>query len=156
MTTALILIGIGLLLMLLEVFVIPGVGVAGIIGIIATIVGIVIAFNVDTVFGWWVLTSTSIFSGILLWFSLRANTWDRFALHSEINGKSSVNMSAPNIGAVGTTITRLNPTGKARFKSGVFEVSAQNQLIDDHTSIQVVSLADQKIIVEYNNDEQST
>ncbi len=156
MATALVLIGIGLLLMLLEVFVIPGVGIAGVVGIIATIIGIVLAFNVDTVMGWWVLSATSVLSGILLWFSLRANTWDRFALHSEIDGKSSINMSAPELGAIGKTITRLNPIGKARFDSGVFEVTAQNQLIDDHTSVRVVSLSDQKIIVEQNSNEQST
>jgi membrane-bound ClpP family serine protease len=156
MATALVLIGIGLLLMLLEVFVIPGVGVAGVVGIIATIIGIVLAFNVDTILGWWILSATSVLSGILLWFSLRANTWDRFALHSEIQGKSSINMSTPELGAIGKTITRLNPIGKARFESGVFEVTAQNQLIDDHTSVRVVSLSDQKIIVEQNSNEQST
>ena len=151
MTTALILIGIGLLLMLIEVFVIPGVGIAGIIGIIATIIGIVIAFNVDSATGWWVLGATSILSGILLWVSLRANTWDRFALHSEIEGKSS---STPTLqsGDIGITVTRLNPIGKARFEAGVFEVTAQNELIDDHTSIRVVSLSGQKIIVEQHNN----
>lgn len=156
MTLALILILIGLVLMLLEVFVIPGVGVAGIAGIIFTIVGVVFAFNHNMEQGWYVLAGTVIVSGVLLWKSLQSNTWDRFALHSELDGKSSEAFSDLKVGDVGKTVTRLNPMGKIRINTKVYEATAQNSLIDEQVSIQIISLTSNKIIVKPNENIQST
>lgn len=148
MTTALVLIGLGLFLMLIEVFIIPGVGIAGIAGIISTIIGIVLAFNADLMQGWFVLTGTVIISGLLLWKSLKSDTWDRFALHESVESTNRDVAPEVTIDEEGTTITRLNPIGKARFKSGVYEVTAQNELIDEQVRVRVVSLSGNKIIVQ--------
>ena len=156
MTLALILVTIGLILMLLEVFVIPGIGFAGIAGIVFTIVGVVFAFNHNMNQGWVVLGVTCVLSGFILWKSLHANTWDRFALHSEIDGKSHEDNFDLTIGDVGKTITRLNPMGKARVNEKVYEVTAQNSFIDEQVEVQIISLTTNKIIVKPYEYSQST
>ncbi len=156
MTTALVLIGLGLFLMLIEVFIIPGVGIAGIAGIISTIIGLVLAFNADVTQGWFVLAGTVLFSGFLLWKSLKSDTWDRFALHESVLSTNRDVAPKVNVNEEGTTVTRLNPIGKARFSSGVYEVTAQNELIDEQVLIRVVSLSGNKIIVQTTTYAEST
>ena len=86
-----VLILIGLLFIILEILVIPGQGIAGVIGLIVMAVGIWQTYESHgSTAGHIVLASSFVASLISLVLSLRSNTWNKMMLHSKMNSK--VNM----------------------------------------------------------------
>lgn len=148
-TAIVILLVLGIMLMLLEVLVVPGVGVAGILGFLLMAVSIYLAYDTSEQVGHYVLAGGGVASIGLLFLSLRAKTWDRVSLKSELKGKSN-NLKYEelfNVGDTGKTISRCNPIGKARINEQVVEVRSYNTFIDDHTEIEIVKLEGNKITV---------
>jgi membrane-bound ClpP family serine protease len=145
-----LLILIGLAAVILEILVIPGF-VVGLIGILMIIGGVMTSYYAfGSIGGNITLGATILLMAFTLIFSLRAKTWKRLTLHTVLDGK--VNLVAENItvGEIGTTISRLIPSGKARFKNGDFEVHSLNDFIDVNQEIKVIKTEGYKIIVTLN------
>ena len=81
----------------------------------------------------------TIIAGILM--------WKKFSLHTVIDSKVNVVENCLNIGEEGITISRLAPSGKARFESGDFEVHSANDFISENQKITVIKIEGYKIIV---------
>lgn len=144
LTITLILVGI--ILILAELLIIPGVGVAGILGILSicgaswysfAFIGplagtIVTVFNVATL-------------SVLTYFALRSRTWKKFELNTVI-GK---NEAAPevNAGDRGKAVTRLAPMGTVRINEARMEATALEGMIDAGTEIEVAHIEKNKIYV---------
>lgn len=140
---------IGLAFLLLEILVIPGTGVAGIIGFILIGIGVWQAYvYYGSGTGHWVLAGTIAGTIGLLALSLRANTWHRIALKSEI--KSRVNIvdeQKLKPGDLGKSISRLVPMGKAVFGSEYYEVRTMGEFLDPEVDIVIEKIEDHKIFV---------
>lgn len=80
--------------------------------------------------------------------SLRAKTWQRFALNSKVEGKS---METPSqnisLGARGMTISRLSPMGKVLIASKEYEAKSIDAYIDQRKEIEVVGFENFTVIV---------
>ena len=86
-----VLIIVGLLFIVLEILVIPGQGLFGILGLIVMGIGIWQTYQAyGTVTGHIVLASSFVVSVISLVLSLRSKTWKKMMLNSEINGKVNI------------------------------------------------------------------
>lgn len=143
MTGIIILILFGILLFVIEFLLVPGITVAGIGGLVLTVLGVYKAFNeYDTVTGIWFLLGTIILSILVIVFSLRARTWKRFMLNTSVIGsvgeKSLENQV--KVGDTGTAATRLAPMGKIMIGDLVREAKSIEGYIDAHAEIEVVSV----------------
>jgi membrane-bound ClpP family serine protease len=81
--------------------------------------------------------------------SLRARTWDRLMLKTNVDGTVD---SAPvedqiKTGDQGTTITRLAPMGKVQVNNIVREAKSIEGFIDEHSDIEVVSVEGTRVSV---------
>jgi len=144
-----ILILVGLLLLIVELLVIPGTTVVGIVGFIVMCVGVWQAFvNFGAGAGSLVLIVTLVISAIAVYLSLRASTWNKAMLHTAIDSKVNTKAAKLNIGDTGKTVSRVNPMGKASFNHEFYEVSSFGDLIDENTNVRVVDVEGSKILVE--------
>ncbi len=145
-----ILLIIGILLILTELFFIPGTTIFGIAGLLLTIGGVVMAFvNFGTGTGWIVLGVTLAALLALLLISFRSNTWDKLSLTSPSTGR--VNEEEENglwKGDKGVALSALRPSGKAEFNDITVEVNTLGQYLEAGTKIRIIAIRDKRIFVE--------
>ena len=132
-----LLILLGILLLLIEFLIIPGVTIAGIGGFILIAGGIFSAYRLyGAKFGNITLAITVLVLIIIFAFALRSRTWKKIALNNKIN--SSVDNIKKEgrftVGERGKTITRLAPIGKAMFNNKIIEAKSLSGYIDENTS----------------------
>jgi len=150
MTVVIILIILGILLFVIEFLLIPGVTVAGIGGLILTVFGVYKAFNdFGATTGAWVLIGTLMLSVFVIVMSLRARTWNRLMLKTNIRGTVDTELTDDQIkvGDQGSTLTRLAPMGKVIVNDLVREAKSTEGYINEHTEIEVVSVLGTRISV---------
>jgi membrane-bound ClpP family serine protease len=150
MTVIIILIVLGILLFVIEFLLVPGVTIAGIGGLILTVFGVYKAFNdFGSATGAWVLIGTLIMSAFVIAMSLRARTWNRLMLKTNIKGTVDTAPTEEEIkaGDGGTALTRLAPMGKILVNDIVREAKSIEGYIDEHTNIEVVSVEGTRINV---------
>ncbi len=149
MIVVILLIATGLLLLILEFFVFPGMTISGIGGIIMTVAGVYTAYSTHgAVTGNWVLVITMLATLVVLGMALRWKTWRRFMLKTEISGNVET-VTEDNIkpGDKGITVSRLNPVGKARINNEDVEARYPGQFVDPGTEIEVVKVFKTYVIV---------
>lgn len=140
---------VGIIALLLEILVIPGVGVVGVAGFLSIVLGIIQAYShFGFVAGNITLTVSIFILAALLFLSLRANTWKRFMLTTNIDSKvNEVDEIKIVPGTEGYTVSRLAPSGKARFLDELYEVHTQGEFVNEASEIIVVKVIKNKIIV---------
>jgi membrane-bound serine protease (ClpP class) len=162
----LVVIGAGIVLVLMELFIIPGFGVAGVAGIGCLLVGIVGTFisgDLRTPQGQeelWTglgMTFTAIFlAGVSVWFLSRyfesLPLLNRFVLQSDGRSGAAPSRStgllaamgatsgALNLGDVGLAETDLRPIGRASFAGRLVDVQATGSYISRGAPVRVVSV----------------
>ncbi len=141
---------IGLILIIVEIILIPGIFITGVLGLAAIVASCYISFTSFGQTAGIIVSSANIVLGVTcIVLSLRSKTWRKLSLKTEIDSKTD---STPvdkgiEIGSTGKTITRLNPMGKAMFGETAAEVTARNGIIDPNSIIEVVLIEDNKIYV---------
>ena len=142
---------IGLLLLFAEILIIPGVGVAGILGLLSMGGSCVYAFMEIGQTAGIVVTAVNVVLIVMLtiWV-LRAKTWQRLALNTNIDAKAVVPEVSVVPGTKGVSITRLAPMGMARFGDLRLEVTAREGIIDPGVEIEVVEVDGMKVYVTTN------
>jgi membrane-bound serine protease (ClpP class) len=149
---------LGFVLLMLEIFVIPGFGIAGIAGILAMLFGLTAALIDNATFefslagfksvsGPLLLVSLSITAAILLslWITYRIGSknslFQRFALTS-VQKKSEGFVGVPTeitvlTGKTGTADTMLRPSGKVRIDDKMYDAMSEFGYIDKGVAIRV-------------------
>lgn len=142
----------GLLLLFAEILIIPGVGVAGILGLLSMAGSCVYAFMEMGQTAGIIVTAVNVVLIVLLtiWV-LRAKTWKRLALETNIDAKAVVPEVNVVPGEKGVSVTRLAPMGTARFGDLRLEVTAREGIIDPGVEIEVVEVDGIKVYVTTNN-----
>ncbi len=168
---------LGMVLLGIEFFVIPGFGVFGVSGILMTMVSLVMASNtfsgmsatesfeqsmsslgslvaaLVTVIGVAVvlnrfLPSIPFINRLILTPpGYAANDGEGLRLKPSLLSRTSVNTSPINVGMIGKTASSLRPTGKAMFGDNYVDVVSDGAYIDHGTQIEVIRLAGNRIIV---------
>lgn len=138
----------GLLAVVMDFLFIPG-GVVAILGALAEIAGIVFAYaGGGSVAGTLTLIATIVASIGVIVLILRSKTWRKCALDTKIESKmNEFDQSRVRVGAVGHTISRLAPSGKAVFDGETVEVASSYGLIDENSDIVVDKIEGNKIFV---------
>ena len=140
---------VGLVLIFAEILLVPGVGIAGILGLLSMGGSCFYAFmEVGQTTGIVVTAINAVLIVALTIWVLRAKTWRKMALKTNIDSKAvSSEASVLALGDRGKTLSRLAPTGSARFGNYVIEVKALEGMLDTDVEIEVVLIEDGKIYV---------
>lgn len=139
---------LGLVLLFAEILLIPGIGFAGILGLVSMGGSCYLAFTGHgTTTGLVVLAVILVILVLFLVWALRAKTWERMSLKTNITSKAVVPEVVVSVGDKGVSATRLAPMGNVRFGDNILEVSSMNGIINSGEEVEVVMLDDRKIYV---------
>lgn len=149
-TFILTLIIIGQVLLFIELAIIPGLGIAGVLGLGAIAGSCYLSFaNISTTAGIMIILINIILATIVVMLTLRKKTWKRFSLDTNIDAKidTPIKEKGVSVGDTGTAITRLAPSGTAAINGNTLEVTTRGTLIDPQKSIEVTEISNNKVYV---------
>jgi membrane-bound serine protease (ClpP class) len=166
----------GVLLLLVEVFIIPGFGFVGVIGIIFILAGL-FGMLIKTPPGqipWpqndydWKLFTDQVWAiglgflaflvlaGMISKYLPKTTLFSRLVLSPKAGqGGTEVNLTAPpdagkiniKVGQEGETTSRLRPAGKARFAQAVVDVVSEGAFIDKGTKVTIIEVTGNRVVV---------
>ncbi len=149
---------IGLLLLVVEFFVIPGFGVFGVAGIVLTLGGLVLGMlpNEALDFKW--VPSSQLFSalltvilaalaavGLVFWLTPKVNEWGAFkhltlaTTQDRSQGYTASVYSESLVGKIGTVHSRLRPSGKVELDGEIFDAYSRGDFLEKGQAIEVIS-----------------
>lgn len=169
---------IGIILLMVEFFVLPGFGIAGALGLIFLIGGLV-GMLVKTSpgelpiprseFDWQLFTDGAL--GLLIGFGLflvaawilakympRLGAFAGFSLipssakkGDEVEVSMTVAPDSPvrmiNVGDRGETITKLRPSGRAKFGEAIVDVVCRAEFLDNNTPVEIIEIRGNRVMV---------
>lgn len=154
---------VGVILLIVEIFVIPGFGIAGFAGIVLMILGLFfglvsdldiastnsISIAIIQLAGSFVMTAVVIY---FLWKLLpKSETFNRLILHDNLPAKSGYAANSQYeqlIGVSGTALTDLRPSGTAIFNGLRADVITDGDYIPRHSEIVVIRVEGAKVVIE--------
>lgn len=160
---------VGLILIVLEIFVIPGFGIAGISGITFVVAGFFLSlidnvnFNFEgvsasdtgraalTVFTGFVLGTVSV-----VWLSGKIGTkgiFRKVALVTDLENTTSSPVLTDLTGEEGITATVLRPSGKVFIQGELYDGISESGFIEQHTAVRIVRFENAQVYVEIINEE---
>lgn len=145
---------VAIVLILLEIFLLPGITIAGIGGFLFAAAGVIYAYSVGEMAGHITLFLSLItFGGAFVWL-LRSRSFNRVALKTNVDSKlvSSRDLGI-NPGDEGITLSRLAPIGKARFNGITVEAKSMDELIDENVAVEVVRVDGYNILVKRKEEQ---
>ena len=144
-----LLIFLGVLFLVAELLLLPGISVGTILSLVCYGSAVYLAFD-----GYGTLTGTITIAVVLLLslittlVSLRAKTWQRLSLKQEIDSSS---MQLPekeiSVGARGISVSRLSPMGKVEIDGKSYEAKSADVFIDQKQPVEVVGFDNFAVIV---------
>ena len=140
---------LGLLFLLVELVLLPGVSIGALLTLICYGSALYLAFtNFGVAAGVSVLVVILLLSLLSIIFSLRAKTWRRLSLNEQL---SSSSMPSPadvlKVGDCGRALSRLAPMGKVDFNGKIFEAKSIDTYIDVRSTVEVVGFENFNVIV---------
>jgi membrane-bound ClpP family serine protease len=149
LTAVIVIIILGIILLLLEFLIFPGVTVFGIGGFLFILFGIGTAYyyhGAQT--GNYALLITVVLSVTIIFFLFKQKTWKKIGLESNITSHN-VPFEAEKIheGDSGKTITRMAPIGKIIVNDVICEGKSLSGFINENTDVVVVKVLKTQIIV---------
>ncbi|MDD2437121.1 MAG: NfeD family protein [Massilibacteroides sp.] len=140
---------VAILLLLLEIFLLPGITVAGVGGFVFAVGGIIYAYTVGQTIGNITLISSVLTFGIAFFWLLRSKSFNRVALNTNIDSRlTSSRELGIETGDEGITLSRLAPIGKALIKGITVEAKSTGEFINEETPIKVVRVDGYNVLVE--------
>ncbi|MGI6074280.1 MAG: NfeD family protein [Fermentimonas sp.] len=141
---------LGILFLLIEIFLLPGVGIAGIAGVVFLVGGIAYAYifignNAGNIA---LATSVIVLMGSFVWL-IKSKALKKISLQTDIDAKVD-NSEIKNlaVGDVGTAISRLNPIGNILINGVIVEgKSFDGEFIDEDSEVEVVKVETYNVLV---------
>lgn len=143
---------IAILLLLAEIFLLPGFSIAGIAGALFATAGTIYAYTINTTTGHITLGGSFVLFGGLFFWLLRAKSFQRIALKTDVDSTlTSTRDLGLQVGDEGITLSRLAPIGKARFGQATVEAKALENFIDEQTHVVIVRIDGYNVVVQTLN-----
>jgi membrane-bound ClpP family serine protease len=163
---AVLLFVLGLVLIALEVFVMPGFGVTGVSGVVLIIASLVLVtldkmpetgqdwVNLASTVGSFVLTMVAAIAVAftLAWYLPHIPYANRLILPPPVEGEGAeppgpAPLAAALLGAIGVAETPLRPAGKVRFGEDYLDVVSEGDYVSPGSRVQVVEIEGNRIVV---------
>jgi len=153
-----ILFAVGLLLLLAEIFFIPGFGLAGIGGIAAILASIFLTFGniVQATYSILIALGISVIGFFLLIkYIPSTRTWRKFVLSTEQKKELGYTVGTKDLkrlnGKEGIAITPLRPSGIVEVNGKKLNALTRGEYVDSNSKIKIISVEGNKIVVEAVN-----
>lgn len=143
------LIVLGIVLLLLEILVLPGITLAAVMGILLISGGVYLSYDHYGA----TIGNVTLLGSILLGISsvvivLRSKTWSRIKLNAKIDSKvEKLDDTSVCVGDIGVSISRLAPMGKIKINKINVEAKSTGMYIDEKSKVEVVGIVDKVVIV---------
>jgi membrane-bound ClpP family serine protease len=141
---------VAIFLLIAEIFLLPGITIAGVAGALFALGGIIYAYSSagTTVGNITLASSIVVFGGVFLWL-LRSNSFNRVSLKTDIESTVLSPRDTPlKEGDKGITLSRLAPIGKARFNDVTVEAKSVSEFIDENTPVSIISIGGYNVLVD--------
>ncbi len=151
----LFLIFLGILLLLLEFVVIPGITIAGIGGVVLLGASVYLAFDAYGVLaGIITLAFVIIAVPIVVYRLFESRAGKKMLLNSEIDGHvDKIDDLLIKVGDEGITLGRLAPTGRVKINNLSMEAKSAAGFVDQNVKIKVIEVYRTQVLVEPINQE---
>ncbi len=148
--TIVLLILLGLVLLLIEFAVIPGITIAGIGGFLLLIASVYIAFSeLGSAAGYITLAVVLLIAPAMIYYFFKSRTGKKMILEKNVVGKvDSIDLEKVKVGDEGKTLGRLAPMGKVKVNDEIVEAQSTGAFIDPNIRIRVIKISSNKLIVE--------
>ncbi len=140
---------VGLLLIFLEIFFIPGTTLFGVVGGIALVIGVIMVYsyygskwgNIATV-----ASLVSVLIALVAGFKVIQS--NKLAMNAEITGRvNELEKNLYNIGDKGIAASELRPNGKGIFNDNRIDVYSNGEYIQRDSPIEIIKITNDKIFV---------
>lgn len=144
---------VGLALVAVEVSLVPGFNVVGVLGVVGTAVGVVYAFiEFGPAGGLGTLAATLLAAGGLFYLLWESGAWDRFVLSDSLRRDADADEAehasrAQMLGKRGTALTPLRPGGVADVEGTRVEVETEGAFVAAGSRVRVVAMDRRRYIV---------
>lgn len=146
----LLLILFGLLFLVAELVLLPGVSVGALLAMVCDGVAIWLGFrDFGMAGGIAVIVAVTLLSLVVIVISLRARTWQRFSLRQEIRSSSTPVLPSEvlHAGDRGVTLSRLSPMGRVEIGGNTYEAKSVGAYVDPQCEVEVVGFENTSVIV---------
>jgi membrane-bound serine protease (ClpP class) len=149
---------IGVILLLVELFLIPGFGIFGILGITGILVGLTLGMIPNDAFDFTFVPSGELFAalvtvilsaiaaiGLIFFIAPKVNHWGAFrsialsGTQKRDEGYTSTFYSNDLLGKEGIAHTRLMPSGKIMIEDEIYDAYSRGEFIDKEERVRVIS-----------------
>ncbi|MEB2780609.1 NfeD family protein [Algoriphagus persicinus] len=149
---------IGVVLLAVELFVIPGFGIFGVLGIIGILAGLVLGMIPNQNFNFDFVPATDLFAalltvilaaiasvGLVFWLTPKVNEWGAFktitlaSTQQRSEGYTSSSYADTLKGKTGVVHSRLRPSGKIEIDGDIYDAYSRGDFIDQGEKIIVIS-----------------
>lgn len=149
MVSIVILVVLAMLFLVAELVLLPGFTISGILALCSASGAIYLAYtNFGSVVGTIVVVVVISLAIVVVALSLRAKTWQRFALSSKLESQASKPIEERvSIGQRGISVSRLSPMGGVEISGEIYEAKLVNGYLDSKREVEVVGYENSNIIV---------
>ncbi len=147
------LIALGLALIAIEVYLVPGINVFGIIGLVVIVFAIGYVFTESGPLGGVItLLGASGACALMFWAMWRSGAWERFVLSTSLGRGSGeepleTGQRSSYLGKKGLAITPLRPTGVVEIEGNRIEVATEGEFIATGSWVRVVAMDRRRFFV---------
>ncbi|WP_133554368.1 NfeD family protein [Algoriphagus boseongensis] len=150
--------GAGIILLALELFVIPGFGIFGVLGIVCILAGLVLGMLPNQDFNFDFVPASQLFAalltvilaalasvGLVFWLTPKVNQWGAFravtlaTTQNRSEGYTSSFYSDDLLGKTGKVHSRLRPSGKIEIDGEIYDAYSRGEFLDQGEEIVVIS-----------------
>mgnify|MGYP006050587837 FL=1 len=140
--TVVLLLVAGLGLILMELFLLPGISIAGVCGVAALVGADYLAYvNISSTAGHIVLFVSLGILALGVYLFIKARTLDKMALTTDIDSKVELITDKIQIGDKGKTTSRLAPMGKIFINNITVEAKSIVGFIEENVEVEVIEIS---------------
>ena len=149
---------IGIILLAVEFFILPGFGVFGVAGIVLTLGGLVLGMLPNQAFDFELVPSYQLFGalltvilsslvavGMVFWITPKVNEWGAFkhltlaSTQESSQGYTSRIYAESLLGKTGKVHSRLRPSGKVELDGEIYDAYSRGEFLEQGEAIEVIS-----------------
>ena len=139
----------GVALVVAEIFLIPGLGFAGIFGFLSIVASVAMAYiYISPMAGHITLCAAVLVAAFAIYTFLRGKTLDKMALKTDVGGRVDLVKGVDvHVGDVVVTTSRLAPMGKVRVGDTELEAKSMEAFIDPETPVSIEKIEGNVLVV---------
>ncbi len=143
---------LGFALVLLEIFVIPGFNIFGVVGFLTTVAGVGYAYTHMGGLAAGVVAGLGLIgTAVLVRLMIKVRAWDRLVHRGGMTREQGYDSVKPGredlLGQTGEALTTLRPAGRAQFGERVVDVVSEGGYIERGSAVEVLKVAGNRVVV---------